>query len=93
MPRGDGTGPNGQGPQTGRGLGFCSGYQNPGYTKLNNRGMERNFGRGIGRRRFYQNSIDNNQETTAILEDTKNLIQQKLEDVEKRLKKIEKSKK
>jgi len=25
MPRGDGTGPNGDGPKTGRGLGDCSG--------------------------------------------------------------------
>ncbi|MFX0100088.1 MAG: DUF5320 domain-containing protein [Candidatus Hodarchaeota archaeon] len=33
MPRGDGTGPAGQGPMTGRGLGFCAGYDTPGFTK------------------------------------------------------------
>jgi len=32
MPRGDGTGPAGMGPRTGRGLGPCSGYTTPGYT-------------------------------------------------------------
>jgi len=31
MPRGDGTGPWGQGPMTGRGAGFCGGYEMPGY--------------------------------------------------------------
>jgi len=33
MPRGDGTGPTGLGPRTGRGLGPCAGYPAPGYTK------------------------------------------------------------
>lgn len=31
MPRGDGTGPVGAGPMTGRGAGFCAGYSVPGY--------------------------------------------------------------
>ena len=31
MPRGDGTGPRGMGPMTGRAAGFCSGSANPGY--------------------------------------------------------------
>lgn len=31
MPRGDRTGPMGQGPMTGRGLGYCGGYDEPGY--------------------------------------------------------------
>jgi len=30
MPRGDGTGPLGQGSRTGRSLGYCSGYNAPG---------------------------------------------------------------
>ena len=37
MPRGDGTGPNGKGPRTGRGLGYCAGYEHPGYTKSGRR--------------------------------------------------------
>ncbi len=44
MPRGDGTGPLGQGPMTGRRLGYCSGYGSPGFT----RGF--GFGWGGGRR-------------------------------------------
>ncbi len=31
MPRGDGTGPMGQGSKTGRAMGYCSGYGAPGY--------------------------------------------------------------
>ena len=31
MPRGDGTGPGGMGPMTGRAAGFCAGYPVPGY--------------------------------------------------------------
>jgi hypothetical protein len=31
MPRGDRTGPQGYGPMTGRGAGYCSGYGVPGY--------------------------------------------------------------
>ncbi|MHA2156654.1 MAG: DUF5320 domain-containing protein, partial [Candidatus Hodarchaeales archaeon] len=33
MPRGNKTGPWGQGSRTGRSLGFCSDYSSPGYTK------------------------------------------------------------
>jgi len=42
MPFGDGSGPGGLGPRTGRGFGFCSGYDHPGYR------MGRGFGRGRG---------------------------------------------
>lgn len=31
MPRGDGTGPAGRGPMTGRRAGYCAGYGMPGY--------------------------------------------------------------
>lgn len=31
MPRGDRTGPMGMGPMTGRGAGYCAGYNAPGY--------------------------------------------------------------
>jgi hypothetical protein len=55
MPTGDRTGPLGQGPKTGRALGFCSGYDSPGYTKGfgMNRGRRMGFGRcpGFGRGR------------------------------------------
>jgi len=49
MPQGDRTGPIGQGPRTGRSLGFCSGYDTPGYAKGFGGGMGRGFGFGRGR--------------------------------------------
>jgi len=46
MPYGDGTGPNGQGARTGRGMGYCAGYNMPGYA---NPGFGRGGGFGRGR--------------------------------------------
>ncbi len=51
MPQGDRTGPMGQGPGTGRTLGFCAGYDTPGYAKGFGGGMGRGFGFGRGRGR------------------------------------------
>ena len=47
MPRGDGTGPAGLGPMTGRALGYCAGYSVPGY--MNPVGRRSFYGRYIGR--------------------------------------------
>lgn len=49
MPRGDGTGPGGSGAMTGRGAGYCAGYEMPGYA---NNFAGRGFGRGRGGGRF-----------------------------------------
>ena len=50
MPRGDRTGPAGYGPMTGRGIGYCAGYQAPGFVQGGwGRGLGRGFGRGRGR--------------------------------------------
>jgi len=50
MPWGDGTGPSGMGPMTGRGAGFCAGFPVPGYTNpLPRGGFGRGWGRGFGR--------------------------------------------
>jgi len=52
MPRGDKTGPWGQGPMTGRRAGYCAGYDRPGYANPAfgyGRGFGRGFGRGMGR--------------------------------------------
>jgi len=46
MPGGDRTGPAGYGSRTGRGLGYCSGYDSPGFTRGAPRGG--GFGRGRG---------------------------------------------
>lgn len=55
MPGGDGTGPQGQGPMTGRGAGYCAGSPVPGYANsAPGRGWGRGrggFGRGGGRGR------------------------------------------
>lgn len=50
MPRGDRTGPAGMGPMTGRGAGYCSGSNAPGFTSpMPGFGFGRGFGRGWGR--------------------------------------------
>ena len=52
MPRGDRTGPAGFGPMTGRGLGYCAGYGQPGFMAPGfggGRGWGRGWGRGYGR--------------------------------------------
>lgn len=51
MPRGDGTGPAGLGPMTGRRMGYCAGYGMPGYA---HGGWGRGFGRGGGRGRGWR---------------------------------------
>ena len=59
MPGGDGTGPRGLGPMTGRAAGYCAGYPVPGYMNPiagrgyfgGGRGMGRGGGRG--RRNWY----------------------------------------
>jgi len=58
MPGGDGTGPAGMGPMTGRAAGFCAGYPLPGYANpVGGRGYwgwGRGFrGGGWGRRNWY----------------------------------------
>ena len=59
MPRGDGTGPGGLGPMTGRAAGYCAGYSVPGFMNPSGgrlglgfgygRGLGRGYGRGFGR--------------------------------------------
>ena len=55
MPRGDGTGPMGMGPMTGRAAGYCAGYPAPGFMNPGPGGgfggMGRGWGRGRGRGR------------------------------------------
>jgi len=49
MPRGNGMGPMGQGPMTGRGAGFCAGYDVPGYANDATPGFGGRFGAGYRR--------------------------------------------
>jgi len=53
MPGGDRTGPNGQGPKTGRGLGYCTGNTQPGYSQPPQMGLGRGYGRGNNRGRGF----------------------------------------
>jgi len=55
MPGGDGTGPLGMGPRTGRGMGYCVGNQAPGYmAAFPGRGFwGRGHGGGRGRRNWF----------------------------------------
>jgi len=56
MARGDGTGPDGLGPMTGRAAGYCAGFNVPGYANpgvgagRGGFGLGRGGGRGFGRR-------------------------------------------
>jgi hypothetical protein len=55
MPGGDGTGPVGMGPMTGRRAGYCAGYPTPGYmSPVGGRGFwGRGRGGGWGRRNWF----------------------------------------
>jgi hypothetical protein len=83
MPRQDGTGPSGQGPMTGRGMGPCG------------RGMRKRFGRGFGRGqgRFavcppkYLAGFTKEEEKKILKADLEDLEAEKQE-IEKRLKKM-----
>ena len=55
MPAGNGTGPMGMGPMTGRAAGYCAGYSVPGYINpVMGRGMGFGRGRGLGMGRGFR---------------------------------------
>lgn len=69
MPNRDKTGPSGQGPLTGRGMGPCGGGLR--------RGMGRGFGRFMGLRcRYWSNPVE------LTKEDEKKMLEQELKDIE-----------
>ena len=93
MPRGDRTGPRGQGPRTGRGLGYCAGYDGPGCAE----GRRRSFGRGQARtepmqgrrrRRLPLRAPSQEEEVEALKEEKKEL-EKEMEDIDKRLEELE----
>jgi hypothetical protein len=53
MPFGDGTGPSGMGSMTGRGAGFCAGYNMPGYANRISGYARFSRGGGRGHRNWY----------------------------------------
>ena len=48
MPRGDRRGPEGMGPMTGRGLGYCAGFEQPGFMADEPPRGGAGYGRGYG---------------------------------------------
>ena len=96
MPYGDGTGPNGQGPMTGRGMGFCAGYPVAGFR----RGAGRGFGRGFRRMAPAMQPVQQmpiqpivqpiaKTEEKNILKDELEQIKAEKQEIEKRLKELE----
>lgn len=100
MPRGDRTGPEGTGPMTGRGLGYCRGYKSPGYTKnspvYGRIGMGRGYRGGYGRYFESESSLPGSVETlpeqtneVKILLDQMEKLNKNLEKISKRIEKLE----
>ncbi len=58
MPKFDGTGPQGQGPRTGRGMGPCGGGMGRGF----------GFGQGMGGRRFFSKKEESEMLGTEVEE-------------------------
>ncbi len=93
MPRGDGTGPAGQGPMTGRGMGYCAGFNVPGF-------MNFGSGRGFGWRRRMpiqqqvvpvqqiQPQVITEKQEKEMLEQELELIKQEMDEIQKRLKEL-----
>lgn len=94
MPRGDGRGPTGQGPMTGRGMGYCAGYPVPGFANPgNDRGMGRGMARGMGMGRqmaapmtYYQPAAPAD-EKKALAEEAK-MLEEELKLVKDRISEI-----
>ncbi|KUO72112.1 MAG: hypothetical protein APF77_00810 [Clostridia bacterium BRH_c25] len=95
MPRGDGTGPMGMGPMTGRGLGICAGiYTGIAALRCINRGtgygMGFGRGRGFGRMSYtaYGGAFKSAEDEKEYLSNQAELLENQLHQVEKRLKDI-----
>ena len=105
MPFGNGTGPAGMGPMTGRGAGYCAGYNMPGYANpIPGRGFGGRGGRGGGWGRqgawfgapYYQAPAYgvapyNPGQNLDALKAQAQYLQQTLEDIQKRIEELEQS--
>ncbi|MDD4774586.1 MAG: DUF5320 domain-containing protein [Eubacteriales bacterium] len=86
MPRGDGTGPMGMGPMTGRGAGVCADFDAPVY------GCGYGRGRGRGNRQMFCTGVRNKNIAYAsdtdqreLLENQVSLLENRLHEIKKRL--------
>jgi len=89
MPRGDRTGPLGEGPKTGRQMGFCVGNEHPGFANLQSnwrRGYGSRFRGGYGN--YSPGRLTDVSEKTMI-ENEIRILKDQLSSLEDRLSKIE----
>ncbi|MBN1896204.1 MAG: DUF5320 domain-containing protein [Candidatus Aenigmarchaeota archaeon] len=99
MPGGNGTGPAGMGRMTGRGMGYCNGFQAPGFASAG-------FGRGRGNRFWARNTglpgwqrandyqaypvvQPTKEQEIQYLEEEKEMLKQELESIKQSIKSIE----
>ena len=90
MPQGDRTGPEGRGSRTGRGLGYCSGYDSPGFARgmpADRRGFGRGLGRGFGYGYRYRQPTRTEQK--EMLAEEKDVVKQEIKDLKTHLKDLE----
>lgn len=87
MPGRDGTGPMGQGPMTGRGLGMCKGTYAPKFSLYPARSFRlgRRWRQGLGFRRTYFYTPESEKE---LLERQKVFLENRLDDINKQLNKL-----
>ena len=94
MPQGDGTGPAGQGAMTGRGMGFCAGFNSAGFM---NGGFGRGRNRGFGWRTrtmqvmpIQQPVVITEKQRKQFLEQELTALKEEIKETEKRLKEFKK---
>jgi len=98
MPFGDGTGPMGFGPMTGRGGGFCAGFGGPGFANpIPGRrfGFARGMPYGYPYNRYgygYPGGAIPIEEEVRVLEDQARAMESDLNDIRKRLEDLRASK-
>ena len=104
MPRGDGTGPAGIGPMTGRAVGYCAGYSAPGFANtipgrglgIGFRGGHRfmpYFGHGYGSPYGMSFRIEPTpQQEIEALQNQSKYLRNTLEGIQKRIAELEKEK-
>ena len=98
MPRGDKTGPNGNGSKTGRALGYCTGNSQAGFEnntatfgRGNGFGRRNGFGNGLGRGMQYRHGVSQhvynteNVKEETLIQNQINILKDQLEYLEKKL--------
>ena len=102
MPRGDKKGPIGQGPMTGRAMGYCVGNDVPGYMEDRsglglargfrggrNAGMGRGLGRGMGRQMSMPNAAPHEGNLAPTKDEERNYLSKQAERLKRTLNEVE----